>query len=342
MSKRLLIFLVVCILVVPSFLVSADVVWSNSFLEDKRSEMISSGRNWFVVNSDTGSLKGQRAPDPDYVSDGWGDYWETLGSYTNGQTMYLSAVYKHNDEYWGIDSRMNHGGSSTGWYPMDQLLVMYDDRDFAFENKDKFYEYTDGFSFKNIGDKLVTWQWPGSNYAKRSYTFIEDGFTQAENDYKRYEGIGLKSIKIYCVYKDEDEREWGYVEIEADISVSMGAGGYRRQITKWITWICLGEPSNTDIPAFNPAPEPVKWTPEPALNYNILEFYDGVVLVPEITTPTGSTTTETHTGDTTTISEQQKGNTPYETGIRAPIAIAILAIAAGAVLVITKKKNQNK
>ena len=52
-------------------------------------------------------------------------------------------------------------------------------------------------------------------------------------------------------------------------------------------------------------------------------------------TTTKATTTGTPEDDTTT----KKGEAPYETGINTSIAIALLAIAAGAVLVVTKKKN---
>jgi len=278
MSKRILIFMLACILLVPSFLVSADMIWGNSFLE--KNKTIRLDRNTFIVNGVSGYLKAQIAPDPYYEIE-YMDSWAQLRRYNNGETIYLDQVYNYNGEYWGIGDYMMHGGP-TGWFPMDQLLVMYVGMDFSVQSKDKFYEYTDGFNFKNIGDKLVTWQWPGSDRAKATYTFMESGFTQAEDDYSYYSGIDIKQIKIYCVYKDEMEREWGFIEIEADISVSIGHGGYKRQIINWRTWICLDDPSNTDIPAFNPAPEPVKWTPEPFENYNIPAFYDGVIVTPKL------------------------------------------------------------
>jgi len=73
------------------------------------------------------------------------------------------------------------------------------------------------------------WSWPGSG--KKSGTFDVSGFFGADETNMN---IGD------TVYIDKDGREWSYMSYFY---------GYRD------IWVCISDPSNTDIPAFNLAPE---------------------------------------------------------------------------------------
>jgi len=251
MFNRTLACVVACLLLIPTlalpFTVSADSIWSNAFLDDVRDETIELDRTMFVVDSTSGSLTGKESPgskrdfnDADYS-----------GAHKNGEGLSLNKVYKHDGKYWGIYDYLGHGGPS-GWFPMNQLLVMYNRKDFNADVTNEFYNYTGNFDIKNVSDRLVTWQWPGSDSAKGIYNFAKG------EDY--YDGTDIKKIEVHFAYKDNQGREWGYIEIEAEINVSIGHGDLGRSLQTWDTWICFSDPSNESIPAFNPAPAPVKWS----------------------------------------------------------------------------------
>src|SRR5215469_2087459 len=70
----------------------------------------------------------------------------------------------------------------------------------------------------------------------------------------------LKESDFYMkTYKDSEGREWGKVGYYADV----GGGSYVSG------WVCLGDPGNSDIPAFNPAPKPKKWSPDDIVKYSL-------------------------------------------------------------------------
>lgn len=232
----------------------ADVVWSNEFLSTNSDKMIELGRNYFIVNSGAGSLTPMEAPGSKKVYE---TYEYSAYALENGTRIYLDKVFLHDNEYWGIYGGYGHS-SPSGWYPMNELLVVYDRQDFFNENRSEFYDYTGSFSIADIREDLVTWQWPGSDYPKTAYNLSG---TQNYFD----DSIDIKSIKIYCAYKDEQGREWGFAEIEAEgCFIPAGAGMWdasERWIRTWVDWICLDAPSNLeDIPSFNPAPPPREWS----------------------------------------------------------------------------------
>ena len=223
MLKRTLACLIGCLLLVSivwPLTVSADIIWSNSFLDKVRRKTIVLERNMFVVDSDSGTLTAKESPASNID-------FNYSRVYKNGETLTLNKVYKHNGEYWGINDYSGHGGPS-GWFPMNQLLVMYERQDFNEEHRDEFYDYTGDFNIKNVADKLVNWQWPGSDYTKRTYNLVRDF---------GWDDMDVKNIKIHYAYQDAQGREWGYVEIEAEITVGIGQGGTGRSVNTWDTWI---------------------------------------------------------------------------------------------------------
>ncbi|HPF56901.1 MAG TPA: hypothetical protein PLV03_10210, partial [Clostridiales bacterium] len=185
----------------------------------------------FIINSPLGYVIPVEEPGSDKgipTNLGYGTHFgETAPNtdifiFKNGEVTTITAVYLYNGEYWGVMSP-SHVYQPPGWVLMDDLLMRYESEDFERENEDEIYEFTGTFNTLPL-KKLVVWQWPGSDREK----IVIDVF-YIEN----YENV-------YFAYKDSEGREWGQI-----------ASG----------WICLSDPENkTDIPSFNPALKPVKWS----------------------------------------------------------------------------------
>jgi len=206
----------------------ADVVYGNDFAEANSDKTVRiSGWGIFMVNSPTGSIITRERPDP-----GSGE----LTEYRNGQKIFIWATYANYGVCWGIEE-LNHSGRIPGWVLMDELLILYDRRDFELENKEKIYPYTGDLSVVKTAKEVVVWEWPGSDREKRvvnaEYLFVEDR-----------EGFW----RIGGAYKDEEGREWVNIYSYSYWSRVLIEG-----------WICLSDPENRDIPAFNPSPKPKKW-----------------------------------------------------------------------------------
>jgi hypothetical protein len=234
-NKRLFPILLALFILIPSTTASADVVWNNEFLDKNKGKTIEIDR-YFEVNSPNGSLTSKEAPGSRK------NFYER--EYLNGEIIYLTRIYEHRGEFWGIDADYIHGGPS-GWFPMDELLQLYGYQDFDAEYQDEYYEYTGDFSpdYGDIAAQYTFWQWPGSD---REKIILEP--------------YDFKNLKIKHAYQDQAGREWGYAEYE----LSYYHFGYYLHSS----WLCLSDPANeSDIPAFNPAPAPTKWVspPEPEL-----------------------------------------------------------------------------
>jgi hypothetical protein len=85
------------------------------------------------------------------------------------------------------------------------------------------------------------WQWPGSG-----------------NPQWTIDGINTDSLDVAYAYMDAEGREWAHVTIRGGwhpggLSGPEDAGGARG-------WVLMCN-SDGDIPAFNPAPEPIYWHP---------------------------------------------------------------------------------
>ena len=175
--------------------------------------------------------------------------------FKNGEIITITHTYLHNGKYWGVMS-FSHTYQPPGWIPMDELLVAYDFRAFEALNNDVFYTYTGSSDAILSSDRLVLWQWPGSDGEKR---IIDDEYFK------------IKDIAIHRAYMDEDGREWGYASIDLEYVYSDGIGEeilgdayYDRQTetSYLVEWICLSDPGNSNIPSFNPAPKPANWSPD--------------------------------------------------------------------------------
>ena len=230
MGKRIFAILLVGILLMalsPAAL--ADVIIGNEFFHQHEDKIQELDRYRFIANGPNGHVSAKKAP---------GSGKETT-VYQNGEDVLIASTYIYKGKYWGI-TPFGHFAQIPGWIPMDQLLVKYSQEDFEAEHQDELYAYTGGFDALFEAEAFYLWQWPGSDREKIYYDMPLDA--------DAYRGGPA--------YRDNESREWVYIVIFG------GWLGNNREITDG--WICLTDPSNSDIPAFNPAPAPTKWLPDVA------------------------------------------------------------------------------
>ena len=234
MTKRhitaLLIIAVITISLALPLSAGADVLIEpgNDFYERHVNELVSLRRD-FYVNSRSGSLMVEYAP-------GSGVEVTTL---ENGEIIHIISTYSHNGKIWGVTDIEKPGRpyreAFRGWVPIDELLVVYDSISFEEDNSTKLYNYTGNFDALNDISELVVWKWPGS------------GIIITVLDEERLAGLSIIDFLSYrderSAYNDREGRLWVALPI----------------IIK--QWICLSDPENRDIPAFNPEPAPRLWKP---------------------------------------------------------------------------------
>lgn len=157
----------------------------------------------------------------------------------NGAVVYIQYTYDHHGEIWGVtgfDWSDTYNRWASGWAPMDQLLLMYDYISFAEDHESELLNFNGNCDALIEAKNIVCWTWPGSG----EYTWI------LESPYKD-NLIDIEWMRegrynhVTRSYEDGDGRVWVFIQ----------GAGIRNQ------WVCLSDPSNIDIPAFNPAPETV-------------------------------------------------------------------------------------
>lgn len=240
MGKRILTVLaVVCMLAAP-FCVNADVVFDNDFLRQNKDKTQELDRKRFCVSSPDGYVVLRETP-------GWDgeiiQYETGAPKYENGAELHMGNVCIVGGEYWGIPV-IGHYSWIPGWIPMEYLRVLYIAADFNNEHIGEFYQYSGSYAAAENAKKLVVWQWPGSD---REKIVIEDDFA-------------LRADSAIYAYKDGEGRQWVYLEIEYGTSYVSWYQGYSGMWSEY-GWICVSDPENSGIPAFNPAPEPAVWVP---------------------------------------------------------------------------------
>jgi hypothetical protein len=245
MIKRFLIIFMVVLMVATPLTAYADIVMGNEFFYKIKDKTQKLDRNRFIADGPNGTVSAKEKPGSD----------KEATVYRNGTRVFLDCTYIYKGKYWGI-SYPAHSGMAPGWVPMDQLLVAYVRIDFADEHIDEFYTYTGSYDAALTAEKLVLWEWPGSDSEKR----ILDYYTYIMNyDFHNPEAnrdFVIKDISADYAYKDKQGREWGYVNII--YTYTSWNDGRTANLQEWI---CLSDPENSDISAFNPAPEPTKWQP---------------------------------------------------------------------------------
>jgi|GEM_PF-907677 len=233
--KKFIFMVLIVIMATPSNVVHADVVYSNYFFGLNMHATEKLGRS-FQVYSPLGSVSTRAEPGRENTKDV--NFRET--TYRNGDVVEIGYTYSHEGEYWGIQP-LSHRYSPPGWIQMENLRMLYTKDDFEREHRSEFYTY---ISFKNtelFEKEFVLWQWPGSDRPKQIL---------GDNYY-----FTIIDISVIHAYKDKDGREWGYVHI------LVGNWFFRGYYFDPNGWVCLSDPQNPDIPAFFPAPEPIKWSP---------------------------------------------------------------------------------
>ena len=171
----------------------------------------------FYVDSASGSVSFTSAPDSS----------ELVAAIPNGEIVNIEFTYVYNGVLWGYkplicqNIRTPLDEWPAGWAPMSELLVTYDYIYFAETHQNDFYAYTGSFDRLQDGRGVVTWTWPGSG--------IVYGYTDISPD----------DFHVAYAYKDALGREWGF----------LGNGNINSD-----AWLCISDPFDTNIAAFNPPP----------------------------------------------------------------------------------------
>ncbi|MCL1897116.1 MAG: hypothetical protein FWG03_11325 [Clostridiales bacterium] len=233
MKKWFVIVLAAIALFAQPFAAYADAVYGNEFYFDHEDEAVYLNQA-FYLNGPDGYVSIYESP---------GDK-KPVGSYENGQTVRIYAVCNYKGAYWGIPP-MSHRYAFPCWYPMDELLMCYDKTDFEAAHQDELYDYTGGFGALCESEDYYIWQWPGSDREKMHYYLDDYGGLNKESSYNaRY------------AWLDSEGREWVCTIIFEGDTYGESRGGSTEG------WICISDPGNARIPAFNPAPDPAPWSPD--------------------------------------------------------------------------------
>jgi hypothetical protein len=226
-SKFLL--LAICFFLMLPLAARADVLFepNNDFYTRHRNECVVLGRQ-FYANGEIGYVSLSAEPG----SKDEGDIIE------NGEILDIMFTYNHNGETWGVTEIYSPDKSydewSNGWIPMDQLLLVYDFISFDEEHQNEYYHYDGTFKETDEATEIVFWTWPGSGVERSAY--MDEAWIADISG----------AIDRYKIYKDEEGREWGFIS-------------YLYAIRN--VWVCISDPSNHDIPAFNQEPPPELWKP---------------------------------------------------------------------------------
>lgn len=227
MIKRCFTFLLLSVsfLLMISLVAYADVLIepNNDFYTRHRNECVYLSRS-FYANGESGFVSLKKEP---------GSKAE-ISVIENGEVLNIMFTYNYKGESWGVTEIYTpdkpYDKWPTGWIPMNQLLLVYDFISFAEEHQDEFYSYTGSYDELKTAEKIILWSWPGSGIKQETLevSSMDENFS------------------VSHAYKDEQGREWGFI-------------GYwygRRNM-----WVCVSDPANSEIPTFNPAPQPELWQP---------------------------------------------------------------------------------
>jgi len=210
----------------------------NDFFIRHRDELVPVER-FFYVNYEGDYVSLKDAPGSERVSD----------VLENNRAYFIRSTYNHEGESWGYMQLSNRQfGPPFGWIPMNQLLLRYDAISFDEERGDEFYPFSGSYEALKTAQEIVLWPWPGSgdgeiNRRIRVHNEALIIFNDAISE----------GFKIYHAYTDYQGREWVFTNIRG-----------RRRSNDRQMWVCLSDPTNLDIPAFNP-PRPVPWPSVKAL-----------------------------------------------------------------------------
>ena len=242
MVNRTFALLLVCLLgavCVPSVPAYADVVFTveNSFYERHKNECVLVKEVFCFPGEESVSIK--QAP----------------GSATEVKLMdyevtriknygyYVLCVYNYKGTPWGYVDHVSHGGSFSGWIPLNGAMLADDENSFLEDYRNAFYDYpgSDEDILKKLEsvDQLVFWRWPCSGKAILDWGGL---ICRVDNAGDIRE---LGNYDFSNAFKDAEDREW--IHFENDWKIG---------------WICLDDPGNANIPASISNPKPWLWNPE--------------------------------------------------------------------------------
>ena len=230
MIRRNIFILTVFFLIASSLAVNADVIPmtpGNMFYFQHEKECVSVSRN-FYANGESGSVSIKEVPGSD----------KEIDVIKNNNYFYVRYAYDHNGESWGFVEYPLERRWISGWVLMSQLLLEYDQKSFVEEHGNEFYPYPGSLEALRPAGKIFLWSWPGSGNLFWSKRAVE-----AEN---------IVNNNISHAYKDKQGQEWVFIKL---FQYGNNALDYHFNV-----WICISDPSNDAIPAFNP-PRPMPWPP---------------------------------------------------------------------------------
>ena len=207
--------------------VLADVILEppDSFYNKHRDECTYLNRRYYA-NGKKGYISLKSEPGSD----------REVAVYANGAIINISFTYGKGANEWGViifdteDKQYDQWG--TGWVPMSELAIVYDTTAFEEDHKAQIYDAALNADSLFLKDEIIFWTWPGSGEIAMKHS------VPAETEQRDLELGWLSATRAY---KDGEGREWGY------ISYFYSARG---------TWVCFGDSANSEIPAFNAAPDP--------------------------------------------------------------------------------------
>ena len=232
MKKRGLVFLLltVSLLLTLPFAARADLIiapYNNVFFTRHRDECTYLWQRRYA-NGENGFVSAKEEP---------GSEKETI-AVENGERLNIMFTYNYEGEEWGVATIHTSEQSAvpiSGWIPMEQLLLLYDELSFAEEYGHEFYRYIGSYDSLKTAEELVFWSWPGSGIMQNPES-IPGSIISAKNE----------EYSFFSAYKDEEGREW----IHASYVQGRESSG---------VWVCISDPENREIPAFNPPPELAPW-----------------------------------------------------------------------------------
>lgn len=181
----------------------ADLIWEpdDDFYRKHYAECEHVGRE-FTANGENGRVIFYETPNSDKV----------IMECTNGSNFFVSFTYQDKKgSSWGVVKI----DEKTGWTPMNQLVVVYDNISFCAEHEGEFKEYNGEFTDYKTEASVLFWSYPGSGVINFKQNKIE------------------KDISFSYTYTDEDGQLWGYVQYYL---VAKG-------------WICISDSMNENIPS---------------------------------------------------------------------------------------------
>lgn len=166
-------FLAAFFLLTPALvtLLEVSVEPPNSFYSRHSKQCLFLGES-FYANGEIGYVSVKKAPDSK----------KEVAAVKNGEVLFISFLYRHDGEIWGLTVASEADEPASGWLPMAQLMTVYDYSSFADENQDELYSYTGDYEELKTAEKpIIFWSWPGSGVEMgtiRAYK-IDETFTIA-------------------------------------------------------------------------------------------------------------------------------------------------------------------